>query len=430
MAAIVEQAGLGADAAREALSARRLARAKAAATALLALAVVMLVTARVLEPRHAAFGYLGAFAEAAIIGALADWYAVVVLFRNPLGLKLPHTAIIPANHLRIAENLGTFIEQQFLAPKVVAEKLDRQDFAGRIGAWLADKEHSRKLADVAARLLPPTLEAADTPALRTLLARIARSRLGELEIAPIAAEALDTLTREGRHHALFDEILEALHRLIQEPDTAQVLREKIRAELPTLFNFFRADAYVLRRLLASAYALLEEVRNDRKHSLRAEFDAFVQSFIDRLKHSPEYREKVEGLKRELLDRPEVEAIVLEFWQRAKRWVLEDVGASASQIRVQLQRLAADVALELGRDPALRTLVNRWVAEALQELMRTHRGDVARFITDQVKGWDTARLTRLIELNIGKDLQYIRINGTFVGGALGLIIHAVTQFAAG
>jgi len=430
MAAIAEPASLAADPAGEALSARRLARAKAVATGLLALAVVLLVAARVLEPRHVGFGYLAAFAEAAIIGGLADWYAVVVLFRSPLGLKLPHTAIIPANQVRIADNLGRFVEQQFLAPELIAEKLERQDFAGRIGAWLADPERSRKLADVAARLLPPTLEAADTPALRTLLARIARSRLGELEIAPIVAEALDTLTRAGRHHALFEEILVALHRLLEDPGTAAALRDKIRAELPTLANFFRADAYVLRRLLASAYALIEEVRQDPAHSLRNEFDLFVQSFIERLKHSPEYREKLESFKREMLARPEVEAIVLELWQRAKRWVLDDVGGKSSQIRVQLQRLAADVAAELGRDPALRALVNRWVAEAIQELMRTHRGSVAHFIADQVKAWDTARLTRIIELNIGKDLQYIRINGTFVGGALGLIIHAVTRFAAG
>lgn len=416
------------DPAGDALREGRLARIKLVATGLLGLCVLLFVISRTLQAAHPALAYVAAFSEAAIIGALADWYAVVVLFRHPMGLKLPHTAIIPANHSRIAENLGEFIETHFLAPEPIAEKLNEVDFAGRTAAWLADPDRSHALADGMARLLPRFLDTVESTGLRDWVARNALARLEEFELAPALADALGTLVAGGRHHDLLHEVLAGLRRMLGDEDTVAAIREKIRNELPTLFQLFQADAYLLKKLLASAHALLEEVERDRQHPLRREFDAFVQDFIGRLRTEPAYRAKADAIKRELLARPALREFALDLWQRAKVWAARDAANEGSLMRGHMRSLLSELGKELAADIELRKRLNREVALALGQLIQGHKRAVSRFISEQVKSWDAEELTRLVELNIGTDLQYIRINGTLVGGLLGLSIYTLAVLA--
>ncbi len=307
---------------------RALARQKAWATGLVVLCALIYVSATALEGRHPGVAYVAAFAEAAIIGALADWYAVVALFRHPFGLKLPHTAIIPANQARIAENLGDFIARHFLAGARVGEKLMELDPVASAGRWLAEARNRALVAAHAAGLLPQAIAAIDREALRYELERGVLERLAAVDLGQVVGTSLEIVTRERRHHAILDQLLGRIERLLAEPAALDAIRDRIRGELPTLARFFQADAYLLRRLVGAVHALLTEVRADPDHPLRAEFDRLVAEFVDKLQRSPDDRDRLESLKRELLARAELREVLLEGWERLVAWLRADVAGRA------------------------------------------------------------------------------------------------------
>ena len=308
----------------EQVAERKLTRQKAWATGLVVLCALVFVTAKSLEGRYAGLAWVAAFTEAAIIGALADWYAVVALFRHPLGLKLPHTAIIPANQAKIADELGDFIARHFLAGERVAERILQLDPAGIVGRWLSD---------------PANRERAVAQAEREAL----RDELG---------------------------LLERVGALLAEPTAQEAIRERIRAELPTLARLFHADAYVFAKLFAAAQSLLNDVREDPAHPLRAELRGFVLG--------------------------------------------------------RFEEFLVSAAERLQADEEFRERLNRWLASRAGALTETYKYEVAAFVAGQVKSWDARRAARAIELAIGKDLQYIRVNGTVVGGLIGLVLFGATQ----
>src|SRR5476649_1456 len=229
--------------------ARVLSRVKLSATLVLLATAVLFLVARHFEAQHWAWGYVAAFAAAATVGGLADWYAVVALFRRPLGLPIPHTAIIPRNHARIADNLGTFIETNFLAPVAVEKKLAEVDFAAQIADWLGDDERSAALAAFTTRLLPQMVTAVDRSGLRHFLGERVRAELERIELAPLAASLLSAVMETGRHQRLLNELLAVLDKVLANEETLELLREKIRNELPALFKLYRADAYLLRKIV-------------------------------------------------------------------------------------------------------------------------------------------------------------------------------------
>ncbi|MBN9064734.1 MAG: DUF445 family protein [Rhizobiales bacterium] len=403
-----------------------LRRVKALATGCLALAFAVLIVAKWLAPRHPAFGYLAAFAEAATIGGIADWYAVVALFRHPLGLPIPHTAIIPENQQRIADNLGGFIETQFLAPEPVARKLREVDFAAMMADWLADPKRSAALTGFVVKLAPRAFAAAEDSGLRNFVVQRAIAQLEELELAPLAANILDTVTADGRHQVLLDELMTAIHRILGDEDSIATIRDKVRNELPTLFRVLRADAYLMKKIVKSSYAFLEEVKNDPNHALRAEFDGFVRNFIERLRNSPDYAARAEALKRDLLARPELRSLARNLWSNLRSFVESDLSSDHSLIRRQLDKLFVDIGRQLAADPTVRAEMNEGFVVALGSFIERQKSGVSAFIAEQVKGWDMAQLIRVIEMNIGRDLQYIRFNGMLIGGVAGLVLHALER----
>ncbi len=249
-----------------------LTRAKRIATLLLLSMVAVMIAAKALEHRHPAFGFIAAFAEAATIGGLADWYAVVALFRHPMGLPIPHTAIIQKNQSRIADSLGKFVETNFLAPGPVGAKLREVDFASMIAAWLADPAKSASLSRFVVNLLPQAVAGMDQSRMKEFLAERLTEQIGTLKLGPLAAKLLGAVTEDRRHQRLLDEVIDAVERILADQATVDGIREKIRQELPTLFNLFKADAYLLGRILKSTGSFLDEVRSDPDHALRLEFD--------------------------------------------------------------------------------------------------------------------------------------------------------------
>src|SRR6516162_794851 len=266
----------------DAARAAELKRVKALATLVLASTLALFVVAKLLLNVHPVFGFVAAFAEAATIGGLADWYAVVALFKRPLGLPIPHTAIIQSNQARIADKLGEFIEVHFLEAGPVEAKLRQIDFASFIADWLRDRKKSDDLARFVLRLLPEAFSATESSGLMTFLTRRMMTQLQSIDLAPLAAGTLRSFVEEGRHLVLFDDFLRVVHDTLTQKETMAMIREKVREQLPTLLRLYRADKFLVNKIVASATTFFEEVRNDPSHPFRAEFDRMMLSFVDRL----------------------------------------------------------------------------------------------------------------------------------------------------
>ncbi|MBZ9683405.1 MULTISPECIES: DUF445 domain-containing protein [unclassified Mesorhizobium] len=401
-----------------------LRRTKFVATAALALCVVVFALAKSFQSNYPWLGFVAAFAEAATIGGLADWYAVVALFKRPLGLPIPHTAIIPENQDRIADNLGRFIEANFLAPEPVREKLAEVDFSALVADWLADAERAAGLSRFVVRLVPQTLAAVEQSGLRGFVTSRMLEQIEKVPLAPLAAELLSALTDDRRHQKLFDEFIKVIGRFLNDEQALATMRDKIREELPSLFNLFRADAYLLKKIVASAGSLLDEVRADPDHPMRAEFDRFAQSFVERLRTSKQYARRAEKMKRDFLARPEIRALAGDMWESLSLFIEQDAKAPNSLIREHLANMFVEVGRHLAGDAQIRADMNQGFVVALASFVESQKSGVSKFIADQVKRWDLAQLTRLIEMNIGRDLQYIRFNGMIIGGLAGIVLYTI------
>jgi len=410
------------DAPADAARAAELRRVKALATLVLAGTLTLFVTAKLLLPLHPVFGFVAAFAEAATIGGLADWYAVVALFKRPLGLPIPHTAIIQGNQHRIADKLGEFIEVHFLEPGPVEAKLRQIDFGSFIADWLRDRKRSTDLARFTLRLLPEAVSATETSGLMTFISRRIATQLQAIDLAPLAAGTLRAFVAEGRHQGLLDDFLRAVHETLTQAETMAMIREKIRAELPTLLRLYRADKFLVNKIIASATAFFEDVRSDPKHPFRGEFDRMVLSFVDRLGSDKTYSDRIDGLKRDLLARPELGELARTIWSNARSFIERSASGESQVLQQHLAGMFVKAGEALAGDSELRAEINEGFITVLRSFIADQKSGVSSFISEQVKAWNMGQLIALIEINIGKDLQYIRFNGSLIGGLAGLALY--------
>ena len=404
--------------------AAELRRVKALATLVLASTLALFIVAKWLLPVHPLFGFIAAFAEAATIGGLADWYAVVALFKRPLGLPIPHTAIIQSNQARIADKLGEFIQVHFLEAGPVEAKLKEIDFGSFIADWLRDRKRSDDLARFALRLLPEAFSATETSGLMTFIIRRMSSQLQAIDLAPLAAGTLRGFVAEGRHQILFDDLLRVMHETLNQSETMAMIREKVRAELPTLLRLYRADKFLVNKIVASATAFFNEVRSDAKHPFRSEFDRMVLSFVDRLGTDQAYIDRIAGLKRDLLARPELADLARTVWANTRSFIERSASGETQVLQHHLAGMFVATGEALAGDAELRGEINKGLVTVLRSFIADQKSGVSIFISDQVKAWDMAQLISLIEINIGRDLQYIRFNGSLIGGLAGLALYSV------
>jgi uncharacterized membrane-anchored protein YjiN (DUF445 family) len=412
------------DAPGDAARAAELRRVKFLATSVLAATLAIFIAAKALLPVHPAFGFVAAFAEAATIGGLADWYAVVALFKRPLGLPIPHTAIIQSNQHRIADKLGEFIEVHFLEAAPVEAKLRQVDFGSFIADWLRDRKRSEDLARFALRLLPEAVSATETSGLMSFITRRVTAQLASIDLAPLAAGTLRGFVREGRHQGLLDDILRVVHQSLTQPETMAAIRETIRGQLPTLLKLYRADKFLVNRIVASATAFFEEVRNDPKHPFRGEFNRMLLTFVDRLGTDPTFASRIDGLKRDLLARPELGDLAHNIWSNTRSFIERSASGETQVLQQHLAGMFVKAGEALAGDAELRGEINQGLVAVLTSFIADQKSGVSTFIADQVKAWDMAQLISLIEINIGKDLQYIRFNGSLIGGLAGLALYTV------
>ena len=401
-----------------------LQRIKMLATLVLLGCFVLLIITKILEVNYPALGVVAAFAEAATIGGIADWYAVVAIFKRPLNLPFPHTAIIPRNQHRIADNLGRFIENNFLATEPVQKKLREIDFAGEMSAWLAAPARAESFARFIVRLLPQLLESVDQKGIVRFASERVSDQLAQTDIAPLVGDVMTSFTKEGRHQKLLDEVIGAMHRFLNNSDTLDVIRRKVQRELPLLFNVLQGDRLVLNRLVVAATDLLDEIKDDKDHPLREEFEVFLKNYIRRTKRTKAFAQRVETLKQQLLARKELGQAAESLWENLHGYVLEDAQKEDSVLVARLTDLFIDIGTKLEHEDDLRRDINQGMVTLLSNLVEQQRGNISLYVAEQVKSWDIKQLLTLIEINVGRDLQYIRFNGMIIGGCVGVILYLI------
>jgi uncharacterized membrane-anchored protein YjiN (DUF445 family) len=384
-----------------------------------------------------AWAWLTAFSEAAMVGALADWFAVVALFRHPLGLPIPHTAILPANKARVADNLAEFVQEKFLGADALVDKVASFDPAQRLASWLSEPRNAALLGEKALVATSQMLELIDDEHVKGMLYATLRRRAEGFDLAGGVGGLLSTLTADGRHQRLLDEGLGELSAWLEKPEIQQMLADKIVQiagdEYPTLigalgFVGLKAEDLGFKfagGLVRGAGKWLSDIASNPDHERRQAFDRTVATFIERLQSDPSFKQRIDEHKHQWLERPELRAYVNSLWDDFTRWLREDMMRPDSTLRAKIVSAASTFARTLGDDPALRASINTHMHEAMRGLAPELSQSIARHISTTVRQWDDRTLVRDVELNIGRDLQFIRVNGTIVGGLVGVLIHALS-----
>ncbi len=416
----------------DSLKRARLRAARLSALALLTGAGVLYTAARYFQPAHPWLGFVAAFSEAAMIGALADWFAVVALFRHPFGLPLPHTAIIAANKGRIADSLGEFIQSRFLSTDKILEGIRTFGPGRRIAKWCLRAENIERIQTYLGQIARRLLTTVDPRQARAFLADALASSFETLDTGLLAGRILDTLAEDRRHQWLLDEALTQLYQFLQHDDVRQELVYAIARQMdfvPSTLNLDeRVGRAILQRLYDALQTVLQAVREDHDHVLRRRFDEAVTDISNKLKNDALFRARIQAMQTELVHNPEMEIAFTALWDGLQGWLLAQLEERPEQpgstrtLAVVVRELVASFADR----PSLHAWIETQIASYAPPLIERYRRTLGLFIAAQVKAWDDAFLIDQIELNIGRDLQFIRINGTLVGGIVGLILYTLTR----
>ena len=402
----------------------RLVQMKRVATLMLVGVAVLFVVTRFLESRYPWLGFVRAFAEAAMVGGIADWFAVTALFRHPMGIPIPHTAIVPSRKDRIGTALGNFVQRNFLTREVVSGKIAAMQLGNRAAQWLSRPENSRRLARHAAHGLSGAVGVLRDDDVQALVDRGIVSRLRRMQAAPLMARLFELLTAGGRHQALLDDALRLAAKFLYENEA--MIRERVKAESPWWVPG-AVDSRVGDKIVSGVEKTLVAVAADPDHPLRQRYDEAVDRFVLSLRENPETIARFEQIKLDVLAHPGVAEFSREVWGDVKGRIAsyaEQVADDAEQAPDQLEQWLAGLGHTVLQDPVLSAKVNGWIVEMVAYAVDQAREEVATLISTTVAAWDAHATSRKIELQIGRDLQFIRINGTLVGGLVGLILYAV------
>ena len=396
------------------------------ATGLLVLMAGVFLTARHFQALHPVWGYVLAFSEAAMVGGLADWFAVTALFRRPLGLPIPHTAIIPENKDRIAETMGQFLRENFLTPQVVARRLANMNLSASAGDWLTDpvRGGSTRLRDGAAEMLAQVLESLDPEKLGSQVRGGLFRQLEKLEVSPLIGQMLGTMIADRRHLPVMESLVRWAGLTLEDNET--LVRDLIHRRANAVLRWTGLDERLANSVIDGLYKLLAEVIVDPDHPLRGKIEEGLEKLASDLQHDAVLREKVERMKRDLIGNPAVSAWWQGVWERMRTAMLARLRRPVGESSGQMSEALAELGRQLRDDPALQLQINRYARRTLVGIAVRYGDQIVRLVSETVKRWDAATVTDRIEGAVGRDLQFIRINGTLVGGLVGVIIHTVDQ----
>ncbi|HET9630726.1 MAG TPA: DUF445 domain-containing protein [Novosphingobium sp.] len=394
------------------------------ATGLLAAMALLFLLAHALRASHPLWPWVLAFAEAAMVGGLADWFAVTALFRRPLGLPIPHTAIIPENKDRIADTMAAFLQDNFLTPEVVARRLRNMNLAATAGAWLSNPVagQGERLRAGAGELFAQVLESLDPDRLGGQVRGGLVRQLDRLEIAPLLGQALAAAIADKRHMAVIESLVRWAGFTLEANEG--LVRELIHRRANAVLRWTGLDEKLANSVIDGLYKLLAEVIVDPDHPLRAKIEEGLAALAWNLAHDAPTRTRVQQIKRELLANPALSEWWQGVWERLRTGLIARLRDPRETLGASVRESMADLGRTLQSDPALQDQLNRLARRTAVGLATRYGSQIVRLVSETVKRWDATTVTRRLEGAVGRDLQFIRINGTLVGGLFGLGIHAV------
>ena len=397
----------------------RLKRMKRIPLALLLLmAVLFFVT---LDRPEAWAGWLHAFAEAGMVGALADWFAVVALFRHPLGIPIPHTAIISSRKDELGDAMARFVSTHFLDPEAVRAKLDNIDLSRHTIDWLGSEHGQDRVVELGDSALRWALAALDEERVRKFIGRVSRQQIERVNLAPLMGSTVEWLVEGDRHQELLTQVVR--HAIVLLHDHRDAIRERVQQESPWWIPGF-VDDRIMKQMLQRIEARLFEISLDPDHEMRRKLGGWLRTFAHELKPSPEYRIAGDRLQAQLLENNELQDYLYGLWEDLSGRLSADLDSDDSRIRSEIRGAVSRLAKELSADEDMQAWINEWLKGALVVMVSRNREQISSLISDTVRTWDGEVASRRVELALGKDLQFIRINGTLVGGLVGVVIHAL------
>ncbi len=401
-----------------------LRRMRLVATGLLLAMAICFVALRQFEGPHPAWGYAIAFTEAAMVGGLADWFAVTALFRHPLGLPIPHTAIIPVNKDRIADTMATFLRDNFLTPQVVARRIASFNFAAAAGGFLlAPSENGEaRLRGGAANLFADILEALDPERLGGQVRAGLWQQLAKLDVAPLLGRIIDAAIADRKHLPLIEAAIRKVGEVLEANE--DMVRTMISERAGTLVRLTGIDARIANKVLDGVYKLLAEMLVVPDHPIRVKIEEGLEDMARDLIGDPAMRERVERAKNEMLASPAVGDWWEGVWERIRRGLIAAARDPDTALSGQLGSALAELGGALRDDSRLQVQINRFARRTLVGTVARYGDEIVRLVSETVKRWDAQTVTDRVEGAVGRDLQFIRINGTLVGGSVGMVIHAV------
>ena len=405
----------------------RTRRMRVVATAMLVAMAMVFIVALQFEHLHPSVGYLVAFTEAAMVGGLADWFAVTALFRHPLGIPIPHTAIIPEKKDRIADTMAGFLRDNFLTPSVVARRMRGMNLARAAGDFLAEPRPAGKsrIREGAAGLLAEMLESLDPERLGNQVKAGLARQIERIEVAPVFGSALSAAIADGRHRPLLEAMIRWAGVALERNE--EMVRAMIQARANALLRWTGLDDKLANSVLDGLYRLLAEVLVDPEHPLRRTVEEGLEKLAHDLAHDPATREKVEAIKRDVLANPAAGDWWMGVWEKLRLSLIAMARDPDAALGGQLGDSLAELGRSLQSDPALQWQVNRFARRTVVGVVTRYGANIAQLVSETVRRWDTGTLVTRLENAVGRDLQFIRINGTLVGGLVGVAIHAASQW---
>lgn len=399
-----------------------LRRMKQLASALFWVATIIFVLGALYEEQYFWLGFVRATAEAAMVGAIADWFAVTALFRHPLNLKIPHTAIIPTRKDSIGRSFGHFVKTNFLSAEVISAKLKTMSLTRQVFDWISRPENSRTLADYVATGLAAVVQVMKDEDVQSLIEHNIAVRIRSTQVAPLLGKGLLLTLSGNRQHELLNGTLNLASHLLRENKAGII--DKISKETPWWLPQ-TVDRAIYERLVEATDKMLQEVSADSNHPLHQKFSEVIAQFIEDLQHSPDVAAREEIWKEELLQQPVVREFASSLWADLKTFLLEYDANPDSDIRLPIQRGLVRFSQAILEDEHMLEKIDHWLEAGAVHLIREYGYEVEQLISQTISNWDAEETSRKIELHVGKDLQFIRINGTLVGGLVGLMIHIIS-----
>ncbi len=396
---------------------------KIAATGLLVAMAVAYFLARAYEPAYPSLAWLKAFAEAGMVGGLADWFAVTALFRHPLGVPIPHTAIIPRNKDRIGESLATFLKENFLIAPVVARRMRSLDLAGAAGRFLqAPSGAENRIRQGASRLIADIFEGLDDERLGGLFKTALASRLRNMQVAPIIGHALASAINEDRHVPMLEAAIRWTARALDANEG--LIRDMVKKRTNWVLKLAAIDTRIGDSVIDGLRKLTVEMHTDPAHPMRIKIEQALADLANDLQTKPETQARVEDWKNQLLDNKSVGLWIDTLWQKGREAIIKSARNPDAAMAGKLGDVLKSMGQSLEKDERIRKAINQFARRAVAGMAASYGGSIVKLVSETVRGWDAQTVTDRLESAVGRDLQYIRINGTLVGGSVGILLHAL------